>query len=183
MANKTAAGSISIHGKDPQNLVEQIVRQRIYNNMYWKEHCFGLRTDDVLEKAVKIEAVGGTYGGYRKPSKFLCLVLKLLQLQPEIEAIHELIAQDDFKYVRILAAFYVRLVATPVQIYQTLEPLFEDYRKIRLRNIDGSYTITYVDEVIDRMLTEEVMFDTTLPRIPSRHLLEKVCAILIQNLM
>eukprot|EP00754_Rhynchopus_humris_P004876 Rhum_TRINITY_DN12452_c1_g2::Rhum_TRINITY_DN12452_c1_g2_i1::g.52038::m.52038/K12849/PRPF38A; pre-mRNA-splicing factor 38A len=172
MANVTAVGAKAIHGVDPQNLVEKIVRQRIYNNQYWKEHCFGLREDDVLEKAAKLEAVGGTYGGYRKPTKFLCLLLKMLQVQPDLESVKYFVTQDDFKYVRVLGAFYLRLVGQPLAVYEMLEPILCDYRKIRMRNVDGSYTITYVDELVDRLLSETVMFDTTLPKIPSRRILE-----------
>eukprot|EP00659_Diplonema_papillatum_P020315 gene20315-31269_t len=172
MANRTDKTASTIHGGDPQGLVETIVRQRIYNNLYWKEQCFALRVDQVLEKAVKLEAVGGTYGGYRKPTKFLCLVLKLLQLQPDVESVLELVDQGDFKYVRVLAAFYLRMVGSPLQVYKTLEPLLSDYRKIRLRREDGKYEITYVDELIDQMLSKQNLFDCTLPRIPPRRQLE-----------
>ena len=30
-------------------------------------------------------------------------------------------------------AFYMRLVGRPIEVYQYLEPLYNDYRKIRLR--------------------------------------------------
>ena len=33
----------------------------------------------------RIQYFGGTFGGLNKPTKFLCLVLKMLQLQPEKE--------------------------------------------------------------------------------------------------
>jgi hypothetical protein len=42
MANRTDPAARSIHGTNPQNLIEKIVRGRIYASMYWKEHCFGL---------------------------------------------------------------------------------------------------------------------------------------------
>ena len=43
-------------------------------------------------------------GGARKPAEFLCLVLKLLQLQPDKEIIVEFIKNEDYKYVRVLGA-------------------------------------------------------------------------------
>ena len=46
----------------PQNLVEQIVRSRIYDCQYWKQHCFGLTAESLLDKAVDLRAVGGTFG-------------------------------------------------------------------------------------------------------------------------
>lgn len=41
-------------------------------------------------------------GGARKPAEFLCLVLKLLQIQPDKEIIIEYIKNEDYKYVRVL---------------------------------------------------------------------------------
>ena len=83
MANSTAVEARNVHGTNPQYLVEKIVRMRIYDNMYWKEHCFGLTASSLIGKAVELDHVGGTFGGNNKPTKFLCLVLKMLQLQPE----------------------------------------------------------------------------------------------------
>ena len=65
--------------------------------MFWKEECFALTADTVLEKAVELRCVGGTYGGQRRATEFLCLVLKLLQLQPEKDIVYEYIANEDFK--------------------------------------------------------------------------------------
>ena len=46
--------------------------------------------------------VCGPAGGARKPAEFLCLILKLLQIQPDKEIIIEYIKNEDYKYVRIL---------------------------------------------------------------------------------
>ena len=46
-----------------QNLVEKILRSKIYNTMYWKEHCFALTAEALVDKAVDLRFVGGTYGG------------------------------------------------------------------------------------------------------------------------
>eukprot|EP01062_Namystynia_karyoxenos_P028866 TRINITY_DN217_c0_g6_i1.p1 TRINITY_DN217_c0_g6~~TRINITY_DN217_c0_g6_i1.p1 ORF type:complete len:245 (+),score=49.52 TRINITY_DN217_c0_g6_i1:87-821(+) len=172
MANRTAPGAKTLHGVDPQNLVERIVRKRIYNCQYWKEHCFGINAEGVLDKAVRLETVGGSYGGFRKPSKFVCLILKLLQTQPAMDIVREYIHQPDFKYVRVLGAFYFRLVANYKDVYTELEPLLNDFRKIRVRGLDGKVTISHVDEIVDDLLTQSNVFDCTLPRIPPRHVLE-----------
>lgn len=37
----------------------------------------------------------------------------------------------------MLGAFYLRLVGTPADIYQYLEPLYNDYRKVRQRLTQG----------------------------------------------
>lgn len=88
-----------------QNMIEKILRMKIYDSTYWKEHCFALTAEAVVDKAVAINSLGGTFGGARKPTKFVCLLLKLLQLQPDKEIIIEFIKNEDYKYVRVLGMF------------------------------------------------------------------------------
>merc|ERR1712224_597718 len=174
MTNRTNQHAISINGTDPQNLIEYIVRKRIYESLYWKEFCFGLSAETLVDNAVQLMSVGGTFecGGRRKPTNFLCLVLKMLQIQPTKEVFLEFILNEDYKYVRILGAFYLRLIGSGTEIYQYLEPLFHDYRKIRVQTVEGTFTLSHVDEIIDELLTKDVVFDTTLPRIQPRCMLE-----------
>ncbi|CAL8471803.1 g11345 [Coccomyxa elongata] len=174
MANRTDPDAKSVHGTNPQNLIEKILRMKIYSSMYWKEHCFALTAESLVDKAVDLKFVGGTYGGQRAPTQFMCLMLKLLQLQPEKEIIVEFIRNEDYKYVRILGAFYLRLVGRPLEVYQYLEPLYNDYRKVRLRNADGNFALTYIDELVDQMLNNEYLFDVALPRIPNRVTMERL---------
>lgn len=96
MANKTRHSAQQIHGTNPQFLIEKVIRSRIYDSLYWKEHCFALTAETLIDKAIALEYVGGTFG-VQKPSPFLCLVLKLLQLQPEREIILEYLKATDFK--------------------------------------------------------------------------------------
>lgn len=42
------------------------------------------------------------------------------------------------RYVRILGAFYLRLTGSDVDVYRYLEPLYNDYRKLRQKVTDGS---------------------------------------------
>ncbi len=44
-------------------------------------------------------------------------------------------------------AFYMRLVGKAVDVYQYLEPLYNDYRKVRCREKDGSFALSHMDEV------------------------------------
>merc|ERR1719158_451233 len=39
--------------------------------------------------AVKLPYLAGTYGGRRAPSKFLCLLLKMLQIEMDIDVAKE----------------------------------------------------------------------------------------------
>jgi pre-mRNA-splicing factor 38A len=121
MANTTQKGSISIHGKNPQVrcsccpfvwfeskpdfggyhfsqfLVEKVIRSRIWDSQYWKEQCFALTAVTLIDRAAEVHYVGGTFGGHNRPTEFVCLALKLLQLQPEKEIILEYLRAEDFK--------------------------------------------------------------------------------------
>ena len=89
--------------------------------------------ETVIDKAVLLNAIGGVYGGNQRPTEFLCLVMKMLQLQPDEEIVLEFVHQKDFKYLRALGAYYFRLVGKSEELYEELEPLYEDYRKLRRR--------------------------------------------------
>lgn len=41
------------------------------------------------------------------------------------------------RYVRLLGAMYMRLTGTAVDCYKYLEPLYNDYRKIKSQNRNG----------------------------------------------
>ncbi|CAK5264050.1 unnamed protein product [Mycena citricolor] len=171
MANTTVSGAQSIHGQNPQFLVETVIRNRIWESIFWKEHCFALTAESLIDKAIEVNYIGGVYGNQR-PTEFLCLLLKLLQIQPEKEILIEYMQAEEFKYLRALAAFYVRMTFKPVEVYELLEPLLKDYRKLRLRNMAG-YNLTFMDEFIDQLLTDERVCDIILPRLTKRGVLEE----------
>ncbi|KAF5180778.1 Pre-mrna-splicing factor 38a [Thalictrum thalictroides] len=174
MANRTDPSAKSIHGTNPQHLVEKILRSKIYQNTYWKEQCFGLTAETLVDKAMELDHLGGTFGGNRKPTPFMCLVMKMLQIQPEKDIVVEFIKNEDYKYVRILGAFYLRLTGTDTDVYQYLEPLYNDYRKLRQKLNDGRFSLTHVDELIDELLTKDYSCDIALPRIKKRWTLESI---------
>lgn len=122
---------------------------------------------------MELRFIGGVYGGNIKPTPFICLVLKFLQIQPEKDIVVEFIRNEEFKYVRALGAFYLRLTATAVDCYKYLEPLYNDYRKVRRQNRAGEYEILQMDEFIDELLKEERVCDVILPRLQKRYILEE----------
>lgn len=172
MANRTVKDAQSVRGTNPQYLIEKIIRSRIYDSRYWKEECFALSAELLVDKAMELKYLGGVYGGNIKPTPFLCLVLKMLQIQPEKDIVIEFIRQEDCKYVRALGAFYMRLVGISLDCYKYLEPLYNDYRKLRNQSRQGQFEIIHMDEFIDLLLHEERMCDIILPRIQKRHILE-----------
>ncbi|CAG7915542.1 unnamed protein product [Penicillium olsonii] len=180
-----------IRGVNPATLFEKAVRDRITDSYYWKEQCFGLNAATLCDRAVELTSIGGTYGISEKPTPFLCLAFKLLQLGPDRDVILELlnytdpgsgeegenpddnVVKDhgDFKYLRALAAFYVRLTFDAVDVYKTLEPLLLDYRKLK-RRVRDTFTLTYVDQFVDDLLTKDRVCGTSLWKLPPRAQLE-----------
>jgi pre-mRNA-splicing factor 38A len=160
-----------IHGTDPQFLIEKIIRERIYECVYWKEKLFAVNAADMVDRGADLDHIGGQYGNQR-PTDFLACVLKLLQLQPEMEIVLVYLRNTDYKYLTALAAFYLRLIGTSVEVYQYLEPLLLDRRKLRFRKSDGTYEITFMDSFVDELLHEDRVCDTILPRLTKRFVLE-----------
>lgn len=181
-----------VRGVNPVTLFETVVRDRITDSYYWKEQCFGLNAATLCDRAADLTFVGGTYGVSEKPSPFLCLAFKLLQLHPERDVILEYLNfsdpgsdgedeeqaehgvlkdRGDFKYLRALAAFYVRLTFDAVDVYKTLEPLLLDYRKLK-RRVRDSFTLTFMDQFIDDLLTKDRVCGTSLWKLPPRSQLE-----------
>lgn len=186
-----------IRGVNPATLFEKAVRDRITDSYYWKEQCFGLNAATLCDRAVELTAIGGTHGVSEKPTPFLCLAFKLLQLNPDRNIVLEYLnftdptgededgetnpheqAEDsvvkqkgDFKYLRALAAFYIRLTFDAVDVYKALEPLLLDYRKLK-RRMGDSVVLTYMDQFVDDLLTKERVCGTSLWKLPSRQQLE-----------
>jgi pre-mRNA-splicing factor 38A len=171
MANQTDENAIKVHGSDAQFLIDRLTRENIYRSRYWKEFCFGICAADVVALAAELTHVGGLCGPARKPTPFLCLVLKLLQLGPARDVVEEFLTQERFKYATVLAATYLRLVGTAVDVYNTLEKLYADYRKISYRKGSGDYELTTVDQVIDDLLLSNELFSILSPRLQHRHVL------------
>ncbi|KAH7935097.1 hypothetical protein HPB52_003957 [Rhipicephalus sanguineus] len=134
MANRTVKDAHSVRGTNPQYLVEKIIRSRIYDSRYWKEECFALTAELLVDKAMELRYIGGVYGGNVKPAPFLCLLLKMLQIQPEKDIVVEFIRQDEFN---------------SLDCYKYLEPLYNDYRKLRRQNRDGVNNNDIIAKVLD----------------------------------
>eukprot|EP00915_Cephaloidophora_sp_WS-2016_P000671 GHVH01000851.1.p1 GENE.GHVH01000851.1~~GHVH01000851.1.p1 ORF type:complete len:221 (+),score=26.54 GHVH01000851.1:31-663(+) len=173
MANRTDPSAKTIKGQNPQFLLARIVRNQIQQSIFWKERCFGLAADTLIDEACRLEYVAGTYGGFMKASPFLSLLLKMLQIEMQDEIIMTYLHQEPFKYLRCLAAFYIRMTSTSQQVWSTLEPFLSDHRKIRSRGSDGSFEMISVDVFVDRLLTDRMVCTIELPAIISRINIEK----------
>lgn len=185
-----------VRGVNPATLFEKAVRDRITESYYWKEQCFGLNAATLCDRAVELSCIGGTYGVSEKPTPFLCLAFKMLQINPSQDIVLEYLNftdpgsddeaentaaeqaengvvkdRGDFKYLRALAAFYARLTFDAVEVYKALEPLLLDYRKLK-RRVRDSFMLTHIDQFVDDLLTKDRVCGTSLWKLPSRQQLE-----------
>ena len=51
----------------------------------------------LVDKAMGLNHIGGVYGGNIKPTPFLCLILKMLQIQPHKDIVIEFIKNQEYK--------------------------------------------------------------------------------------
>ena len=56
-----------------------------------------LLAEILVDKAMALDHIGGIYGGSIKPTPFLCLILKMLQIQPTKDIVVEFIKNADYK--------------------------------------------------------------------------------------
>ena len=96
------------------------------------------------------------------------------------------------RYLRALAALYIRMTFRAVDVFEILEPLLKDYRKLRLRNMcrcdylqfvlvvisdsllrEAGFSLTYMDEFVDSLLNQERVCDIIMPRLQKRQVLEE----------
>ena len=152
--------------------VELILRNRVFNSYYWKEKCFGLTSETIIDKILELKYIGGMNHSSNQPTDFICLFIKLLQLNPSEEIIDEYLSDPDLKYLRALTALFIRFAYPPYKIYTKLEKLYCDYKKLVILKSKG-YAIIHMDEYIDQLLNDEHIFEISLPKIPKRSVLEE----------
>ena len=144
----------------------------MFNSYYWKEKCFGLTSETIIDKILELKYIGGMNHSSNQPTDFICLFIKLLQLNPSEEIIDEYLSDPDLKYLRALTALFIRFAYPPSKIYTKLEKLYCDYKKLVILKSKG-YAIIHMDEYIDSLLNEEHIFEISLPKIPKRSVLEE----------
>ncbi|KAK4069248.1 hypothetical protein Trihar35433_5827 [Trichoderma harzianum] len=172
--DRGSSAALAPNGLNPATIMEKAVKDRIVDSYFYKEQCFALNEADIIDRVVEhVNFIGGTHGASQKPSPFLCLAFKLLELAPSDAILDEYLSYggEHFKYLRALACFYVRLTRQPKDVYQTLEPFLEDRRKLRRKARAGT-SLTYVDEFVDDLLTKDRVCATSLWKMPKRETLE-----------
>ncbi|KAH6885333.1 PRP38 family-domain-containing protein [Thelonectria olida] len=166
--------ALAPNGLNPATIMEKAVKDRIVDSYFYKEQCFALNEADIVDRVVEhVSFIGGTHGTTQKPSPFLCLAFKLLELAPSDAVLQEYLQYggEEFKYLRALACFYVRLTRQAKDVYTILESFLEDRRKLRRKARAGT-TLTFVDEFVDDLLTKDRVCATSLWKMPARETLE-----------
>ncbi|KAF6834237.1 pre-mRNA-splicing factor 38a [Colletotrichum plurivorum] len=164
------AVALAPNGENPARIMEKAVNDRIVDSYFYLAHCGKLNEADVVDCVVDhVNFIGGTYGASQKPSPFLCVAFRLLQLAPGDDVLEAYLRRggERFKYLRALACFYVRMTRRPKDVYLLLEPFLEDRRKLRRKGRAGT-TLTYVDEFVDDLLTKTRVCGTSFRALPKR---------------
>ncbi|KAB8295954.1 hypothetical protein EYC80_008774 [Monilinia laxa] len=167
-------GPLAPNGLNPATILEKPVRERIVDCYFWKDQCFALNEADIVSRVVShVTFIAGTYGDSQRPSPFLCLAFKLLQLGPSDEILQEYMGYggEKFKYLRALALFYWRMTRQAKDVYPVLEGYLEDRRKLKRKTRTGT-TLTFMDQFVDDLLTKDRVCGTTLWKMPKREILE-----------
>lgn len=169
-----SSGPLAPNGMDPSTIMEKATIQRIIDCYFWKDQCFAVNEATLVDRVVNhVHFMSGTYGDSQKPSPFLCLALKLLQLAPSDDILQVYLdyGGEKFKYLRALALFYIRLTRQAKDVYTTLEPYLVDRRKLKRKTRTGT-SLTYMDQFVDDLLVQGRMFGTTLAGLAKREHLE-----------
>lgn len=67
----------SIRGTNPQYLIEKIIRSRVYDSKYWKEECFALTAELLVDKAMELR-LGNIYCWITANCNFYCTIAMTL---------------------------------------------------------------------------------------------------------
>jgi len=146
------------HGINTINLIEKITRERVFDSLYWKQYCFNLNCANFLDETIKIKCIGNLSNNGR-PFPFICLLIKLIQLMPNFEIIEFYIIQKKFKYLKILALFYTRII---FKNFKRLSLELNDYRKVRIYE-NGELKLSFIDEIVDRLINDDMIIGLNLP--------------------
>ncbi|KAK4230914.1 Pre-mRNA-splicing factor 38A [Podospora fimiseda] len=168
------SASLTPNGFNPATILEKAVRERIIDSYFYKEQCFAINEADIVDRVVSyVEFIGGVTGVTQKPTPFLCLAFKLLQLAPSDEILDEYLnfGGEKFKYLRALAVFYIRLTRQDKDVYTKLEPFLEDRRKLKRKGRNGM-SLTFMDSFVDDLLTKDRVCATSLWKMRKRDILE-----------
>ena len=87
-----------------------------------------------------------------------------------------------------MGALYLRLTGNSLEVYEYLEPLLSDFRRIKKMTKMGAFEISHIDEFIDLLLNEvrfKIFLDTArwynFQRLPRGDLVVLIVVRVFQN--
>lgn len=146
------------NGVNSTLLIEKIIRERVFDSLYWKQYCFNINAASLMDRAIEIGCVGNQETGGR-PFPFMCLLVKLIQLMPDRSIVEFYVEQERFKYLKMLGLVYIRLV---YKDKGRLQKELNDYRKVRVFE-NGGFKLSHVDEIVDRLINDDMFIGLNLP--------------------
>lgn len=167
------------------HLVEPIVRHRIQDSLFYKQHLYLTNELTLLEMVVQhVHFLGGT-DTVGRPTPFLCCLLRMLELEPLQDIIDLYLTQNgfnEFKYLTALGLIYQRMVMLSEKWYLLFDASIIDYRNLRVKFkspklTDGlplHYGLMTMDEWVDMLNEQERVVDLIMPKlVPRRRLVDE----------
>lgn len=160
-------------------LLETIIRNRIKDSVFYKQYLFLTNEQTILPVIVDhVHYIKGMNSNSR-PSPFICCLLRLLEINPSSEILKIYLNQDKFKYLIVLVLMFIRMTKKSEEIYNLFDNYITNFAKLRIQlndpefvnGIPKSYSICYLDEFVDDLLTKQRVVDVILPRLVPRQIL------------
>lgn len=159
-------------------LVDAILRQRVQDSLFYKQHLYATNESSWAEVVVnEVQYVGGLDSSNR-PSPFLCCFVRMLEIEPSLEIVHEYLDQGgfrEFKYLTALALLYCRVVWLAADFYAVHDEYIRDYRKLRVRLKNPvvtdkvqHYKLGTFDQWVDELAVAERVVDIKVPYLAPR---------------
>lgn len=160
------------------SLVEPIVRHRVQDSMFYKQHLHLTNEQSILNVIVDhVQFIGGTDSNNR-PSPFLCCLVRLLEIEPSLDIVELYLTQNgynEFKYLTALALLYSRMVDGK-EFFTLYDRFITDYRKLRWQNtqhlllngVPVHYSIKYMDDWVDELVECDRVVNIKTPYLAPR---------------
>lgn len=167
------------------HLVEPIIRHRIQDSLFYKQHLFSTNELSIVPVIVReVQYIGGTDSSGR-PSPFLCCLLRMLELEPSDDILSLYLRQNgynEFKYLTALALLYSRMVCGPATVFALFDEYISDYRRLRSRlkvpqfvnDLPVHYKVIHMDEWVDQLVESDRVVDLAMAYlVPRKTLVQK----------
>lgn len=85
----------------------------------------------------------------------------------------EYLKAREYKYLTALTLIYLRMILKGPQVFELIEPFYNDNRKLVIKDSIGRHNIIHLDELADMLLTEQIVMGLSLPFLAKRMIFEE----------